>query len=150
MTNLNDLFELEEVVKVFLKEPKNPYKLFQIDFGVSYRPHENAEVVFETVSVFLTYCNRSKRKNLIVQIDENRTNFINNISQNKELGLQTLVNTDVSAKPSFKERLEICDVIIDYGVEKGFRSILRSLGCHIDSIEGVGFVELEPKLKEVA
>ena len=149
MTKLDDLFELEEVVKVFLKAPKNPNNLFQIDFGVSYRPHENAEVVFETVSVFLTY-SESRKKSLIVQIDENRTCYINNISQNRELGLQTLVGTDVSAKPSFKERLEICDVIIDYGVENGFVSILKSLGCHIESIEGVGFVELEPTLKESA
>ena len=153
MTNLDNLFELHEIVKVFLKEPKSSNNLFQIDFGVSYRPSKNEEVVFETVSVFLTY-SKSSKNSLIVQIDENRTCYINNISQNKELGLQTLVSHEMGTKRSlyegYKRGLEICDVIIDYGVENGFVSIRNSLRCHIDSMEGVGFVELEPTLKEVA
>ena len=60
------------------------------------------------------------------------------------------MGTKRSLYEGYKRGLEICDVIIDYGVENGFVSIRNSLGCHIDSMEGVGFVELEPTLKKVA
>ena len=153
MTNrkaeLSNIFELEEIVKGFLKESKNNTNTpFQIDFGVSYRPSKDKDIVEETVSVFLTKNSKGK---LFLQLEEgeDKTGYINNISLNKELGLQTMTVHKWGANPTFKTRCFISKWIIEMGLNS-YVPILKSFSVAIHNIKSVGFVDLEPTLKEVA
>ena len=147
--NLIHVIELEEIVKVFLKESKNNTKTpFQIDFDVSYRPSKEEDVVEETVSVFLSKTNNGL---LLVQLEQGseKTGYINNISLNKDLGLQTMSVHKWGANPTFKTRCFISQWILAWGLYDYF-PIAKSFSTAIHNIKSVGFVDLEPTLKEVA
>ena len=150
--NLNPIFELEEIVKVFLKESKtNTNTPFQIDFDVNYRPSREEDMVRETVSVFLSKKMQKKQGILIVQLEEGveKTGYINNISVNKDLGLQTISRHKWGANPTFKTRCFISQWILGSGLYH-YRPIVKSYSVSINNIKSVGFVKLEPKLKEIA
>ena len=146
---LYDIFELEEIVKAFLKESKNnPNTPFQIDFKVSYRPSVGKHEVVETMSVFLT---KTVDGGLSVAIakDSGKTGHTNNTTLNEKLSLQTVFWEKWGANPNFKTRCFIGNSIIDWGL-LNHESIKHSASFMLERIKSVGFVELEPTVKEVA